>query len=219
MAGGGTRLFTTVGRRGTISDEVEVVTRRGESRRCGSSQAGGVMTNHGDGGSPAPGGASGSPWVATTGGSHLRGRRTRDTAPEVALRRAVHALGLRYRLGRTLFNRCRPDLAFPSPRVAVFVDGCFWHGCPQHGPSRFRGPNADRWAAKIETNRQRDQRVDNELVGAGWRVVRVWECEVRREAGEAARRVADVVRDSSCADTLPAGSVARRSPGRRSAPD
>ncbi|ABP53047.1 very short patch repair endonuclease [Salinispora tropica] len=177
------------------------------------------MTNHGDEGSRPPGRAEARSWVATTEGSHLRGRRTRDTAPEVALRRAVHALGLRYRLGRTLFNRCRPDLAFPGPRVAVFVDGCFWHGCPQHGPSRFRGPNADRWAAKIETNRQRDQRVDKELVEAGWRVVRVWECEVRQEVGGAARRVAGVVRDSSRPNPLPAGPTARRPPGRHAAPD
>ncbi|MGW4498611.1 very short patch repair endonuclease [Micromonospora sp. NPDC004336] len=138
---------------------------------------------------------SGGGWVATAEGSHLRGRRTRDTAPEIALRRAVHALGLRYRLGRTLANRCRPDLVFAGPRVAVFVDGCFWHGCPQHGPSGFRGPNADKWEAKIAANRARDRRVDNELTEAGWRVVRVWECEVRRGAEDAARRVAGKVRE------------------------
>ncbi|MFJ2085221.1 very short patch repair endonuclease [Micromonospora chokoriensis] len=138
-----------------------------------------------------------SEWVPTVEGSHLRGRRTRNTAPEIALRQAVHALGLRFRLGRTLANRCRPDLVFPGPRVAVFVDGCFWHGCPQHGPSRFKGPNAQRWAAKIATNRVRDQRVVTELGEAGWRVVRVWECEVRRGAGEAALRVAGEVRGPS----------------------
>ncbi|TDB94376.1 very short patch repair endonuclease [Micromonospora fluostatini] len=133
-------------------------------------------------------------WVATDKGAHLRGRRTRNTAPEMTLRRAVHALGLRYRLGRTLVNRSRPDMVFPGPRVAVFVDGCFWHGCPQHGPSRFRGPNAERWATKIAGNKQRDQRVEAELTAAGWRVVRVWECEVRKAVTEAARRVARTVR-------------------------
>ncbi|MEU5903777.1 very short patch repair endonuclease [Micromonospora sp. NPDC047467] len=166
------------------------------------------MTSADGGGSPPSRGGS-RDWVATAQGSHLRGRRTRNTAPEMALRRAVHALGLRFRLGRTLFNRCRPDLVFPGPRVAVFVNGCFWHGCPQHGPSRFRGPNAERWRTKIATNRARDQRVDNELIEAGWRVVRVWECEVRRGVEEPARRVVVEVRGSSCAGTTPASPVAR----------
>ncbi|TDC84688.1 very short patch repair endonuclease [Micromonospora sp. KC606] len=160
------------------------------------------MTNSSGGSSPPNDGSH--TWVATAQGSHLRGRRTRNTVPEMALRRAVHALGLRFRLGRTLFNRSRPDLVFPGPRVAVFVNGCFWHGCPQHGPSRFRGPNADRWATKIATNQARDQRIDNELSEAGWRVVRVWECEVRREVGEAASRVAVEVRGPLTADITPA---------------
>ncbi|MFG1673079.1 very short patch repair endonuclease [Micromonospora sp. NPDC049282] len=156
-------------------------------------------------------------WVTTAQGSHLRGRRTRDTAPEMALRRAVHALGFRFRLGRTLFNRCRPDLVFPGPRVAVFVNGCFWHGCPQHGPSRFRGPNAEKWESKIATNRARDQRVDNELVEAGWQVIRVWECEVRREAGAAAHRVAVEVRGRSCAATTHRSPVAPTAVGQHPA--
>ncbi|MGY4909215.1 very short patch repair endonuclease [Micromonospora aurantiaca (nom. illeg.)] len=154
-------------------------------------------------------------WVTTAQGSHLRGRRTRDTAPEIALRRAVHALGLRFRLGRTLFNRCRPDLVFPGPAVAVFVNGCFWHGCPQHGPSQFRGPNADKWETKIAMNRARDQRVDNELGAAGWHVVRVWECEVRRDVVEAARRVGVEVRGRSCVATDRRISVARTAAGQQ----
>lgn len=133
-------------------------------------------------------------WVATAAGSHLRGRRVRDTGPEVALRRAIHALGLRFRLRRTLVGRCRPDILFPGPRVAVFVDGCFWHGCPQHGPSRFKGPNANLWTDKIAANKARDERTTTTLLHAGWKVVRVWECEVRRDADQAAQCVAAVVR-------------------------
>ncbi|WP_347405393.1 hypothetical protein [Micromonospora sp. WMMD980] len=83
-----------------------------------------VMTSA-DGGAP-PSREGSRAWVATAQGSHLRGRRTRDTAPEMALRRAVHALGLRFRLGRTLFNRCRPDLVFPgrslSSQLRHFLD-------------------------------------------------------------------------------------------------
>jgi DNA mismatch endonuclease, patch repair protein len=135
-------------------------------------------------------------WVSTAEGAHLRGRGVRNTAPEMALRRAVHSLGLRFRLQRTLAGRCRPDIVFPGPRVAVFVDGCFWHGCPQHGPSRFKGPNAELWKTKIATNQARDIRTNTALSDAGWQVVRVWECEVRRDVSEAAQRVAAAVRRS-----------------------
>lgn len=133
-------------------------------------------------------------WVSTDEGAHLRGRRTQDTTPEVSLRRAVHALGLRYRLRRRIAG-CRPDLVFPGRRVAVFVDGCFWHNCPQHGPKVFKGPNADRWRAKLQTNVARDRRNDKALRDDGWQVVRVWECEVRQSAGDAALRVARACRE------------------------
>jgi DNA mismatch endonuclease (patch repair protein) len=71
----------------------------------------------------------------------------------------------------------------------VFGDGCFWHGCPVHGASVFRGPNAERWAAKIAANRARDQRNTEATEAAGWTVVRVWECEVRKDPVQAAVRV------------------------------
>lgn len=99
-----------------------------------------------------------------------RVRRT-ETAPELALRRALWRRGLRYRLHPALPGT--PDLAFMSARVAVFVDGCFWHGCPEH----YTAPkaNADFWSAKIEANRSRDARVDAQLIELGWRSVRLWE--------------------------------------------
>lgn len=133
-------------------------------------------------------------WVSTTKGAHLRGRATRNTKPEVELRHAVHALGLRFRLHRTVVARCTPDFVLPRHRLAVFVDGCFWHGCPQHSPDEFRGPNAARWRQKIDTNRQRDRRNDRLLAEADWRVLRIWECEIRKDVGAAAERVRQYVK-------------------------
>jgi DNA mismatch endonuclease, patch repair protein len=128
-------------------------------------------------------------WTATPEGEHLRGRRTRNTKPELALRRAVHAMGLRFRVHRTVAPRCTPDFVLPRYRLAVFVDGCFWHGCPAHSPAQFRGPNAARWEQKLSTNRERDRRNNQAAEEAGWHVVRVWECEIRRDVSVAAKRI------------------------------
>lgn len=119
-------------------------------------------------------------------------QRTRDTAPELALRRVLHAQGLRYRVDRApLPNlRRRADIVFGPARVAVYIDGCFWHGCPQHGHRPTS--NAGYWAAKLERNRQRDADTDAQLAAAGWLVVRLWEHEPLEEV---ARRVADAVRE------------------------
>lgn len=127
-------------------------------------------------------------WESTGAGGHLRGRPTRNTQPEVNLRKAVHALGLRFRLNRRI-SRYTPDLVLPRHHLAVFVDGCFWHGCPEHGPTEFRGPNADRWQSKLETNRARDLAANAELTGAGWQVLRIWECETRANVEAAAAKV------------------------------
>jgi len=101
----------------------------------------------------------------------------RDTSPEVRLRRALHAAGLRYRVDRAVLPglRRRPDIVFGPARVAVFVDGCFWHGCPEH--ATWPKNNAEFWREKIETNRQRDRDTDRRFAEAGWQVVRVWEHE------------------------------------------
>lgn len=107
----------------------------------------------------------------------MLGNRRRDTVPEMAVRRAVHALGLRYRVdARPLptLNR-RADLVFSGPRVAVFIDGCYWHGCPAHG--RTPTTNADYWAPKIRRNQERDAETNALLTEAGWTVVRIWEHE------------------------------------------
>jgi DNA mismatch endonuclease (patch repair protein) len=107
----------------------------------------------------------------------MQGNRKRDTGPELSLRRAVHAAGLRYRVAtRPLPNRpWTADLVFSRARVAVFLDGCYWHGCPDH----YTAPrtNTGYWSSKIGRNRSRDALVDTELREAGWRPVRIWEHE------------------------------------------
>lgn len=111
--------------------------------------------------------------------------RSAETGPELTLRRAVWSMGARYRLRPRLPGT--PDLVFPTAKLAVFVDGCFWHGCPEH----YKAPkaNADFWRAKVECNMSRDRRVDEELVATDWRVLRVWEHEIRVDAEGAAARV------------------------------
>ena len=105
--------------------------------------------------------------------------RRRDTAPEVLLRKALHSCGLRFRMDIPAGLPGSPDIRFARAGVAVFVDGCFWHGCPQHGSQPKT--NAAFWSAKIARNRQRDQEVDAALQKLGWSVVRVWEHEVKQD--------------------------------------
>jgi len=101
-----------------------------------------------------------------------------DTKPETALRSALHRLGLRFRkdLPLRLADRIvRPDVVFTRARLAVFVDGCFWHRCPEHG--NVPRANGAYWGPKLERNVARDRAVDDALAAAGWRVVRAWEHE------------------------------------------
>jgi len=119
--------------------------------------------------------------------SQIRGR---DTKAELALRKAAFALGLRYRLRSTLPGR--PDLVFPGARLVVFVDGCFWHRCPEHATAPVT--NAAFWAAKIDRNVQRDKEITDRLEASGWMVLRFWEHELKRNPEEAAVRLLDVVR-------------------------
>lgn len=108
---------------------------------------------------------------------NMQANRRRDTGPEMALRRALHRAGHRYRCDLRIDlpdgRRVRPDIVFSRRRVAVFVDGCFWHCCPEHG--RQPSINGSYWSPKLERNRQRDRQNTEALVQAGWRVVRVWE--------------------------------------------
>lgn len=112
----------------------------------------------------------------------MRGNRGRDTSPELALRSVLHRLGYRYRVDMCPLQEVRrkADLVFTRHRVAVFVDGCYWHGCPDH--FAVPGTNSDYWRAKIARNRERDVDTDRRLREAGWTPVRVWEHEPLEDA-------------------------------------
>ena len=121
----------------------------------------------------------------------MQSNKSRDTKPELALRSAVHARGLRYRVSAKPLAGVRrtADLVFPRAQVAVFLDGCFWHGCPEH--HTVAAANATFWAEKVENNRARDRNTDERLAEAGWVSIRIWEHE---DPQEAAGRVEEVVR-------------------------
>jgi DNA mismatch endonuclease (patch repair protein) len=130
--------------------------------------------------------------VASNVAVSRRMSRTRghDNPREVALRSILHRRGLRFRIHLELIpgSRRSADIVFPRQRVAVFLDGCFWHGCPLHGT--WPKVNAEWWRAKIETNKLRDRDTDDRLAATRWTVVRVWEHE---SLGAAAHRIATVV--------------------------
>ena len=116
--------------------------------------------------------------------------RQRDTAPELALRRELWRRGFRYRLHPKLPGH--PDIAFSGPKLAVFVDGCFWHGCPLHGTMPKR--NKEFWASKIARNIERDAEIDDKIAALGWQVVHVWEHEIKEDVGEVSSRIENRVR-------------------------
>ncbi|MEU8270464.1 very short patch repair endonuclease [Sphaerisporangium sp. NPDC049002] len=122
----------------------------------------------------------------------MKANRGRDTKPELALRSATHRLGLRYRVDVAPLKglRRRADLVFSKAKVAVFLDGCYWHGCPDH--HRPAQQNREFWSEKIAKNRERDRDTDETLAGAGWLVIRVWEHE---NPIESAKLIACAVRE------------------------
>lgn len=122
--------------------------------------------------------------------------RARNTKPELALRQALRALGWTgYRLH---YKRVpgRPDIAFVGKRVAVFVHGCFWHGCPKCAPSRPKSHQAF-WNAKLDANKARDKRKERSLMDEGWKVVTCWECQIKANAIRQAKRVTRLLEPSS----------------------
>jgi len=121
----------------------------------------------------------------------MKGNRRADTKPELALRSALHARGLRFRkdflLRTSAGSKVKADIVFTRARLAVFVDGCFWHGCPDHGHTPQA--NTAYWGSKLSRNKERDRRVTSELKADGWSVVRIWEHEPLLEAVEKITRI------------------------------
>jgi DNA mismatch endonuclease (patch repair protein) len=114
--------------------------------------------------------------------SRIRGR---DTEPELRFRKALWALGIRYRIKNRLIGR--PDIVIVRARIAIFIDGCFWHRCPTH----FTAPRTRKmfWKKKIDANRRRDRTVNHLLRRDGWTVVRIWEHEIKKNLERACDRV------------------------------
>jgi DNA mismatch endonuclease, patch repair protein len=116
----------------------------------------------------------------------MQANRRRDTKPELRVRSILHRRGYRFRVDypiQTATRMRRPDIAFTRQRVAIFIDGCFWHLCPEH--CRMPARNRDYWEAKLRGNNQRDRLVDLELRNAGWAVLRFWEHQGAAEAADA----------------------------------
>lgn len=109
----------------------------------------------------------------------MKGNRRRDTKPELKLRSNLHRKGLRYRVDFPVVTpdglKVRPDIVFTRQKIAIFVDGCFFHSCPKHGHTPKT--NGHYWVPKLERNRLRDARQSLGLSNAGWLVIRVWECD------------------------------------------
>lgn len=134
------------------------------------------------------------PPVSSEVRDRMRATLRQDTPAELALRSALHRRGLRFRVQRVIAGlpRVRPDIVFVSARLVVFVDGCFWHRCPDHGTDPKA--NAEWWRAKLDRNAERDRQVAQQLEDLGWQVIRVWAHE---NPPEAADRVARIVRSLS----------------------
>ena len=122
--------------------------------------------------------------------------KRRDTKPELLLRSALHRKGLRFFVDRTINGgRRRVDIVFQTERVAIYVDGCFWHSCPKHGSVPKR--NTRWWLDKLAANRKRDQNTDATLRADGWTVLRFWEHDDPDEAAEQIYRVVTEIRQRS----------------------
>lgn len=122
----------------------------------------------------------------------MKGNRGKDTGPELELRRLLRAAG--YPGYRLHWKKAagRPDIAYPGRKVAIFVNGCFWHRCPHCQPAEPKS-HPEFWQKKFELNRERDERKRRELVAAGWTVLTIWECEIKANPSEVATAIVRIL--------------------------
>ena len=135
-----------------------------------------------------PPGKASSPAVAAS----MRGNRSKDTLPEISLRKALWRSGLRGYHKNVVILPGKPDVVYPRPQIAVFVHGCFWHRCPMCSLPMPK-TNTEYWQAKFQRNQERDGRNMQALRDAGWAVVRLWECEVKKALDECVARVRQAI--------------------------
>lgn len=148
-------------------------------------------------------------WASTPGTrASMKANRGRDTSPELMVRRRLHALGFRYRVSFRPISTVRrtADIVFTRAKVAVFIDGCFWHGCPEHYQAPAR--NAEFWMIKRLRNRERDNETNDRLAREGWLPLRFWEHEVARDVSSVAASIADAI--ASRPEQRPGGNAAAR---------
>lgn len=120
--------------------------------------------------------------------------RPRNTKPEMLLRRALWASGLRYRVKGYSSLPGKPDIIFPKQKIAIFVDGCFWHGCPIHG--HIPKSREEYWSHKIERNKNRDIEADTRLSEMGWHVMRLWEHCLRKDFSQCVNEIKKAIIDN-----------------------
>lgn len=127
--------------------------------------------------------------------------RQKGTDAEIALRRELYQRGLRYRVGFEVLKKPRrvADISFPGLMIAIFIDGCFWHGCPQH--ATWPKHNSEFWRQKIEANRTRDTDTNERLQSIGWTVLRFWEHEPPSEAAETVVQTVAMIKSKRCASS------------------
>lgn len=121
----------------------------------------------------------------------MRRVKSRNSLAERTLRSALHAEGLRFKLHQRI-EGVTIDIVFRGPKVGILVDGCFWHGCPEH--ATLPKSNEEYWLPKLAENKERDRRQSERLRGAGWRVIRVWEHDCRPPSPEVVSRIAEACR-------------------------
>jgi DNA mismatch endonuclease (patch repair protein) len=136
---------------------------------------------------------AGENWVSTPSSASLSGRLSRNTGPEMLLRRALHRRGLRYRVHTRIGERLTLDIEFVAAKVGVFCDGHYWHACPDHPRTPPRGPNAEAWASKFSRIDAREARASEILRQRGYEVIRLRQCQIAADPDAAAEEIETVV--------------------------